>query len=71
MSTQTSMNIKDQGHSLILVEGHSDSTFQNFFSLENARLMWSLHKMGNENEDTNGLCHMTKVDAMPIYGKIT
>ena len=25
--------------------------------------------MGNESEYTNGLCHMTKVAAMPIYGK--
>ena len=28
------MNIKDQGHSLTLVQGHSDLTFLNFFSLE-------------------------------------
>ena len=25
--------------------------------------------MGNEREYTNGLCHMTKVAAMSIYGK--
>ena len=31
------MNIKDQGHSLTFVQGHSDSTFSNFFSLETAR----------------------------------
>ena len=31
--------------------------------------MWSLHGMGNESEYTNGLCHMTKMAAMPIYGK--
>ena len=30
------MNSKGQGHSLTL-EGHSDSTFANFFSLEMAR----------------------------------
>ena len=30
------MNIKVQGHSLTL-EGHSDSIFANFFSLETAR----------------------------------
>ena len=29
--------IKGQGHSFILVQGHSDSTFSNFFSLETAR----------------------------------
>ena len=28
------MNIKGQGHSLNLVQGHSDSTFSNFFFLE-------------------------------------
>ena len=31
------MNIKSQGHSLTLVQGHSDSTFANFFSLETAK----------------------------------
>ena len=31
------MNIKGQGHSLAFVEGHSDSTFSNFFALETAR----------------------------------
>ena len=31
------MNIKDQGHSLTLDQGHSDSTFLNFVSLEIAR----------------------------------
>ena len=30
------MNIKGQGHSLTLVQGHSDSTFSNFFFLETA-----------------------------------
>ena len=28
------MNIKGQGHPITLVQGHSDSTFSNFFSLE-------------------------------------
>ena len=31
------MNIKHEGHSLTLVQGHSDSAFSNFFSLETAR----------------------------------
>ena len=31
--------------------------------------MWSLHGMENESESTNGFCHMTKMAAMPIYGK--
>ena len=30
------MNIKGQGHSLTLVQAHSDSTFSNFFSWETA-----------------------------------
>ena len=69
------MNIKGQGHSLTLVQGHPDSIFSSFFFfLETARLMkpdftWSLHGMGNGSEYTNGLCHMTKMAAMPMYGK--
>ena len=31
------MIINGQGHSLTVVQGHSDSTFSNFFSLETAR----------------------------------
>ena len=30
------MNISGQGHSLTLIQGHSDSTFSNFFFLETA-----------------------------------
>ena len=30
------MNIKGHGHSVTLIQGHSDSTFVNFFSLETA-----------------------------------
>ena len=71
---EDAVNIKDQGYSLTLVQGHPDSTFSSFFSLETDRLMkpnfmWSLHGMGNESEYTHGLCHMTKMAAMPIYGK--
>ena len=71
---EDAVNIKGQGHSLTLVQGHPDSTFSCFFSLETARLMkpdfmWSLHVMGNESEYTNGLCHMTKMASMPIYVK--
>ena len=29
-------NINGQGHSMTLVQGHSDLTFSNFFSLETA-----------------------------------
>ena len=31
------MNIRGQGHSLTLVQGHSESAFSNFFFLETAR----------------------------------
>ena len=30
-------DVKGQGHSLTLVQGHSNSTFSNFFSRETAR----------------------------------
>ena len=36
------MNLSEyqgQGHSLTLVQGHSESTFSNFFSLETAKLI--------------------------------
>ena len=65
------MNIKGQGHhSLTLVQGHSDSTFPNFFSLETAKLIDAkFHVDGGMKVNTNVLCHMTKLDAMPIHGK--
>ena len=37
MSTWRFMNIRGQGHAFTLVQGHSGSTFSNFFSLETAR----------------------------------
>ena len=45
------MNMKGQGHLMTLVQGHSDSTFSNFFILETARpieanFIWSLHGTG-------------------------
>ena len=73
MSLWTYMNIKGQGHSLTLVQGHSDSTFS-FFFLETA---WPIEVKfyveppwdGELNVWSNGLGHMTKMAAMPIYGK--
>ena len=72
-SKWTFMNIKGQGHSLTVVQGNSNSTFQASFSSKllgwlKPNFMWSLHGMGNESEYTNGLCHMTKMAAMPING---
>ena len=64
------MNIKGQGHSLTLVQGHSDSTFSNFFFLETA---WPIEAKfyldGRTKVWSNDLGHMTKIAAMPIYGK--
>ena len=68
------MNIKGQGHSLTLIQGHSDSTFSNFFFLETA---WPIEVKfyvappwdGGTKFDYNGLGHITKMTAMPIYGK--
>ena len=64
------MNIKGQSHSLTFVQGHSDSTFSNFFSSKNTRLIESIFHVepswdGRMKVSTNGLCHM------PIYAKKT
>ena len=68
------MNIKGQGHLLTLVQGHSDSTFLNFFSLETARPNEAKFHVdhpwdGGTNICSNGPDHMTKMVAMPIHGK--
>ena len=68
------MNIKGQGHSLTLVQGHSDSTFSNFVSLETAGPIeakfyeeppWD----GRTKVNSNGLGHIAKMAAMLIYCK--
>ena len=64
------MNIKGQGHSLTLVQGHSDSTFSNFFFLETA---WPIEAKfyveppldGGTKVWSNGLGYMTKMAATP------
>ena len=70
----TYMNIKGHGHSLTLVQSHSDSAFSNFFSLETARPVEAKFHVkppwdGGMKECSNGLGHMTHMAAMPIYGK--
>ena len=60
------MNIKGQGH--------SDSTFANFFSLETAKLIEAKFHMeppwdGGTKVCSNGPGHMTNMDAMLISGK--
>ena len=67
------MNIKGQGQSLTLVQGHSDSTFSNLKEKKSLgqlkpNFMWILHGMA-EQTCSNGPGHMTKMAAMPIYGK--
>ena len=62
------MNIKGQGHSLTFVEGHSDSTFSNFFSLETIKPIkakFYVEPLWDEEMKvkTNGLCHI------PMYGQ--
>ena len=68
------MNIKGQGHSLTFVQGHSDSTFSNFLSLETPRLFEDKFHVeppwdGGMKVSSIGLCHLTKMTAMFIYGK--
>ena len=65
---------KGQGRLLTLVQGHSDSTFLNFFSLETARPIEAKFHVDHPWDVgtkifSNGPCHMTKMAAMPIYGK--
>ena len=68
------MHIKGQGHSLTLVQGHSDSTFSNFFSSATARPIevkfhveppWD----GGTKVCSNDRGHMTNMTTMPIYAK--
>ena len=66
------MDITGQGHSLTLVQGHSGSMFSNFFSLETTTLIEA--KFHVEPPWDGGMCsngpgHMTKMAAMPIYGR--
>ena len=66
---QLSMNIKGQDHSLTFVQGHSDSTFSNFFSLETPRPIEAKFcgaSMGWGNESEYSWFMMA---AMSIYGK--
>ena len=74
MSTRTCMNIKGQCHSMTLVQGHSDSTFANFFFLETAGPVEAKFHVEpswdkRTNIYSNGLGQMTNMAAMPIYVK--
>ena len=68
------MNIKGQGHSLTLVQGHSNITFSNFFSLETtgpieAKFHVEPSWIEGMKGYTNDIGHMTNMAAMFIYGK--
>ena len=68
------MNINGQGHSLTSVQGHSDSTFSNFFSLQTAGLVGTKFHMEPPwdrgiKDSSNGSGHMTNVGAVPIFSK--
>ena len=73
MSSWTYMNLKGQGHSLTLVQGHSDSIFS-FFFLETA---WPTEAKFYVEPPwdwaakiwLDGQYHTTKLVAMPTYGK--
>ena len=72
MSTWTYMTINGRGHSLTLVQSHSDSTFSNFFSWETAKPIEAKFYVEPQwNSVTkvcsNGLGHTTKMADMPIY----
>ena len=74
VSTWTYMNIKGQGHSVTLVQGHSDSTFSNFFLLETAGSIESKFHVEPPWDEgmkgcSNGSGYMTNMAAMPKYGK--
>ena len=69
------MNIKGQGHSLIFAQGHSDSTFSNFFSSKKNAMPieakfhveppWDIGMKMYSNVPG----HMTKMASRPTYGK--
>ena len=68
------MSFKGQGHSLIMVKGHSDFKVKTLFFTETVGLfgtkahMEALVKMGMKIY-TNELGHMTNMATMPIYDK--
>ena len=74
MSAWSFKNIKDQGHSLTFIQGHPDTTFSNFCSLETpmpneAKFYVEPSWDGGMKVSIIGLCHMTKMATMSIYGK--
>ena len=73
MSTRSFMNIKSKGHSLTFIQGHSDLTFSNFFSLDTPKQIKAKFHVAPPWErvmkvSTIDLCHKTITAAMSIYG---
>ena len=66
------MNIKGQGHSLTFIQGHLDSHFQTSFP-QKPPIETKFHVKPpwyrRMKVFSYGLCHMTNMAAMPIYGK--
>ena len=74
MSTWTFMNINGQSLLLTLVQGHSDSTFSNFFVIETTKPIEAKFHLeppwdGGMKVSKNDFYHMTKMATMRIYGK--
>ena len=74
MSTWSFMNISGQCHSLTFIQGHSGSTFSNFFSIETLKQIEAKFRVEppwdrGMKVSTTGLCHMTITAAISIYGK--
>ena len=68
------MNIKGQDHSLTFIQGHSGSTFLNFFSLEipkQIEIKFHVEPPWDKGMkvSTTRLYHMTITAAISIYGK--
>ena len=68
------MTTQGQGHSLIFVQGHSDSTFSNFVSSKNSRLFEATLHMDPPWDVGMKICsnvlgHVTKMVSRPIHGK--
>ena len=68
------MNIKGQGHSLTLVQGHSDSTFYFFFSLETTKQIEAEFHLYPPWDWRTKVCsndpgHLANMVAMLIYGR--
>ena len=68
------MNIKSQGHLLTLVQGHSESTFANFFSLESTKPIEAKFHVEPPRDVGTKVCstgpgHMTSVAVSPYMVK--